>query len=380
MPLGFGAGIKGSVFGARCSVCSPVSPHSCPCQSWGEPRLSFSLLRTHQCPSVSIPSELSLPFCPSRCTDLTLTPSSFLFLPMQGKPSALTAGTPPDTAAGTAGLQRARWSSDNKCHVSSGQREGIPEWEARTIQLLAQAVSRCGPHGDNNLAGKLLWKKDTWGGGWGGERKKQCKQKEEMLWRARWDCRERSSSGARDPAKYWHHCCSLKRDKNTGSLSPWPRKLWEQTLLLPSPRASSASTGKVCHPKTAGQEWEKKIKSFECFLVPQQLKTPSNILRAPNFSWNLCTSWKTQASPEWPVWAFDCILSFPYSHSKKAWKCLLQPYIQGQQLNTFFFNFSKARLAVGNAHIINKRSPVMNSGGKDCSMPCVHTGFRNRDF
>lgn len=121
------------------------------------------MLRTHWCPTVSIPSEWSLAFCPSRCKDLTLAPGSFLFLPMQGKPSTSTAGTPPDTPAGTAWLQRAWWSSD-KCNMSSGQREGIPEWNARTTQLLAQAISCCGPDGDNNVAGKTtLDKRHMWG-------------------------------------------------------------------------------------------------------------------------------------------------------------------------------------------------------------------------
>lgn len=165
MPLGFGAGIKGSVFGPPCLVCSLVSLHTSPCQSRGEPRLCFSLLRTHWCPTVSIPSEWSLAFCPSRCKDLTLAPGSFLFLPMQGKPSTPTAGTPPDTPAGTAWLQRAWWSSD-KCNMSSGQREGIPEWNARTIQLLAQAEEYLAvvPVGITTWQEKLHWIKDTCGG------------------------------------------------------------------------------------------------------------------------------------------------------------------------------------------------------------------------
>lgn len=61
----------------------------------------------------------------------------------------------------------ARTARDN---VSSGQREGISEWDACTIQLLARAVSCCGPDGDNNVAGKtILEKRHVWELRWGEE-------------------------------------------------------------------------------------------------------------------------------------------------------------------------------------------------------------------
>lgn len=77
------------------------------------------------------------------------------------------------------------------------------------------------------------------------------------------------------------------------------------TLLLPSPGASPGPTGIVLPSKHSWARVREKIKSTACFLVPQQLKTRFDILKAPNFPQSLTTPWKTQSSPEWQVWASE---------------------------------------------------------------------------
>lgn len=109
---------------------------------------------------------------------------------------------------------------------------------------------------------------------------------------------EASPRGTSDPAKHrlqfvlWREIKPLVRSA-----------LGNEPLCCPLLEPALVLQGCFCHPNTAGQEGQKKIKPIACFLVPQQLETQSDSLEAPNFSQGLTTPQKMQASPERQVWA-----------------------------------------------------------------------------
>lgn len=132
-----------------------------------------------------------------------------------------------------------------------------------------QYLSHCGCDGDNDVAGKTTLETRCMAGGqWSGERKKQCKQKKEVLQQAKWDSRERFPSGTSDPAKHRLQFVLWREVKTLVHSAHGPKSLGNEPFCCPLLEPVLVLQGWFCHPNTAGEEQEKQLNLLHVFWCP----------------------------------------------------------------------------------------------------------------